>query len=177
MNMTGRSCAYRIVFADGGGGEQHDSHHERTGCGRLPFRHRRHSPFGPSLFHVSAVPESVNYRGREGMTHGQQCPCCAGTDVAHTMDQPCYFDMLHDDGDDTCGNCGGEGYVAHCFEEWACVDPDSGCDLCMERCDWCNPPRAASVDRSPEGGDANAAPSSDESAVPRQAADAQKERP
>jgi hypothetical protein len=45
----------------------------------------------------------------------------------------------YDDGD--CGNCGGEGYVSHCFEEYACVDPDGGCDLCMRRCDWCNPPK------------------------------------
>lgn len=47
----------------------------------------------------------------------------------------------HDDYDldDTCPNCGGEGYVSACFEEFACVDPDEGCDQCMRRCDWCNP--------------------------------------
>jgi hypothetical protein len=45
------------------------------------------------------------------------------------------------DSDDTCPNCGGDGYVSHCFEEYACIDPDEGCDLCMRRCDWCNPPR------------------------------------
>lgn len=47
---------------------------------------------------------------------------------------------MDDDGmDDVCPNCGGEGYVYDCFEEYACVDPESGCDLCMRRCDWCNP--------------------------------------
>lgn len=39
---------------------------------------------------------------------------------------------------DCCSNCGGEGYVADCFEEYACVDPESGCELCMRRCDFCN---------------------------------------
>jgi hypothetical protein len=47
----------------------------------------------------------------------------------------------HDDDldGDTCPNCGGDGYVYNCFEEYACVDPEGGCDLCMRRCDWCNP--------------------------------------
>ncbi len=48
-----------------------------------------------------------------------------------------------DDPSEGCPNCGGEGYVYSCFEEWACVDPEGGCDLCMRRCDWCSPPRAA----------------------------------
>lgn len=44
-----------------------------------------------------------------------------------------------DDADESCPNCNGEGYVACCFEEWACIDPEGGCDECMCRCDWCNP--------------------------------------
>jgi hypothetical protein len=49
-------------------------------------------------------------------------------------------DIDHDMGlDDVCPNCGGEGFVSSCFEEWACVDPEEGCDLCIRRCDWCNP--------------------------------------
>jgi hypothetical protein len=50
----------------------------------------------------------------------------------------------YDDNGD-CPNCGGEGFVADCFEEWACLDPEGGCDLCTHRCDWCNrptPPKA-----------------------------------
>lgn len=39
--------------------------------------------------------------------------------------------------DDDCWNCGGEGYVFNCFEEFACIDPEGGCDLCMRRCDIC----------------------------------------
>ena len=50
-----------------------------------------------------------------------------------------------------CPNCGGEGYVANCIEEYACIDPESGCDLCMCRCDWCNAPP---VKPSSEGRDA-----------------------
>jgi hypothetical protein len=48
-----------------------------------------------------------------------------------------------------CPNCGGEGYVACCFEEWACVDPESGCDLCMRRCDWCNATTAKTAGQKP----------------------------
>ena len=44
--------------------------------------------------------------------------------------------------DDCCPNCGGEGIVYSCFEEWACIDPESGCDLCERRCDWCRPARS-----------------------------------
>ena len=50
-----------------------------------------------------------------------------------------YDDNDYDDND--CANCGGEGWVSHCFEEWACMHPDEGCDLCMRRCDWCNQPK------------------------------------
>lgn len=48
-----------------------------------------------------------------------------------------------DDYDDSegCPNCGGEGWVSGCFEEFACIDPEEGCDDCMRRCDWCWPPR------------------------------------
>lgn len=49
--------------------------------------------------------------------------------------------------DDVCPNCGGEGVVYSCFEEWACVDPEGGCDLCESRCDWCRPrkPKGSAV--------------------------------
>ena len=36
-----------------------------------------------------------------------------------------------------CYNCGGEGVVCSCYEEWACIDPEEGCDLCARRCDVC----------------------------------------
>ncbi|MGX1096546.1 hypothetical protein [Amorphus sp. MBR-141] len=42
------------------------------------------------------------------------------------------------DGDDsTCWKCGGEGFYADCFEEFACIDPEGSCDLCTRRCDVC----------------------------------------
>ena len=44
----------------------------------------------------------------------------------------------HDD-DDCCPECCGEGVVYNCFEEYACADPESGCDLCMKRCPLCAP--------------------------------------
>lgn len=46
--------------------------------------------------------------------------------------------------DDYCPNCGGDGVVYSCQTEYACVDPESGCDECERRCDWCRPakPRA-----------------------------------
>ncbi len=53
-------------------------------------------------------------------------------------EQP-YHDPLDDE--DECWNCGGEGVVYSCFEEWACIDPEGGCDQCMQRCDVCRPAR------------------------------------
>ena len=47
------------------------------------------------------------------------------------------YDDPYDDG--SCPNCGGEGVIYSCFEEWACVDPEGGCDECERRCDWCRP--------------------------------------
>ena len=48
-----------------------------------------------------------------------------------------YDDPMDDDED--CPNCGGEGVVYMCEEEFACIDPEGGCDLCARRCDWCQP--------------------------------------
>lgn len=45
----------------------------------------------------------------------------------------------YDDLDDECANCGGEGVIYTCEEEYACVDPEGGCDLCARACDWCRP--------------------------------------
>lgn len=41
--------------------------------------------------------------------------------------------------DDGCYECGGDGFVSDCVEEWACVDPDYGCDYCTRPCPLCNP--------------------------------------
>lgn len=53
------------------------------------------------------------------------------------MSGPEDYDDDYDD--DDCWNCGGEGFVSNCFEEFACIDPEGGCDLCTKRCDVCNP--------------------------------------
>lgn len=68
-----------------------------------------------------------------------------------------------DDYDYGCYECGGEGFVSDCFEEWACLDPEYGCDLCTRRCSLCNPRRRDS-DGSPEGGDGEAGSVEDDSA-------------
>jgi hypothetical protein len=44
------------------------------------------------------------------------------------------------DGEEECWNCGGEGYTYMCQDEIGCIDPESGCDLCMRRCWVCNKP-------------------------------------
>ena len=44
-----------------------------------------------------------------------------------------------DDIEDQCWNCGGDGFVASCFTEYACMYPDDGCDECLRRCDVCQP--------------------------------------
>lgn len=37
-----------------------------------------------------------------------------------------------------CWQCGGEGRFPDCDEEWACLHPEEGCDLCMRTCDICH---------------------------------------
>lgn len=49
-----------------------------------------------------------------------------------------YPDETDDDSGD-CWNCGGEGYVSSCESEYACVDPESGCEFCTRPCEVCNP--------------------------------------
>lgn len=46
--------------------------------------------------------------------------------------------------DEQCPDCGGEGYIADCFDGF-CVDAESGCEDCMKRCGEC-----ARFDRSIE---------------------------
>jgi len=61
-------------------------------------------------------------------------------------------DEFEDDFDiEECWHCGGEGFVSSCFEEFACIDPDAGCDLCTRRCDVCRPMRSAPATPSKEG--------------------------
>lgn len=54
----------------------------------------------------------------------------------------------HDD-DGGCYECGGEGFVYYCFEEFACIDPEGGCDMCMRRCDLCRPRKPKSTTPHP----------------------------
>jgi hypothetical protein len=72
------------------------------------------------------------------MSTQANCQTC-GEKVEMTFDGQCidcrYPD--YDQGDDACYECGGEGFISDCFEEWACVDPEGGCDLCTRRCDAC----------------------------------------
>lgn len=53
------------------------------------------------------------------------------------------FDFGDPDDSDGCPNCGGEGVIYMCVSEYACIDPEGGCDLCERPCDWCRPRRAA----------------------------------
>lgn len=43
------------------------------------------------------------------------------------------------DEDDECPECHGEGVVYSCHSDYACIDPEGGCDLCEQRCDFCRP--------------------------------------
>lgn len=92
--------------------------------------------------------------------------------------EPDYDDYYDDDPND-CYECGGEGFVSNCVEEWACLDPEYGCDYCTRPCPLCHPPKrnpeldavlsealAATQGIEASGEDANAASSrSDESPV------------
>lgn len=71
-----------------------------------------------------------------GEDHGPHFP-----DAGQSMEEAAAnnFGLTADDLDDDedCPNCGGEGVVYCCFEEFACLDPEGGCDDCERRCDWC----------------------------------------
>lgn len=69
------------------------------------------------------------------MTDAQKAPAPSETERAVEAD------YLEDREDNDCWQCGGEGFVVNCFEEYACVDPEGGCDLCTTRCDVCSPSR------------------------------------
>jgi hypothetical protein len=43
---------------------------------------------------------------------------------------------LNPSGED-CPECGGDGFIYDCFEEFACVDPESGCSDCERKCRGC----------------------------------------
>lgn len=62
-----------------------------------------------------------------------ECDQCGFPDGDKVAD---YHGFDDDDGGE-CWNCAGEGFVANCFEEYACVDPEGGCDLCLRRCEIC----------------------------------------
>jgi hypothetical protein len=46
-----------------------------------------------------------------------------------------------------CWNCGGEGVIYSCFEEYACLDPEGGCDACERRCEVCAPAGRAALEQ------------------------------
>ena len=46
------------------------------------------------------------------------------------------LDDLFDDAIE-CWQCNGDGVMYSCFEEFACIDPEGGCDVCERRCDIC----------------------------------------
>lgn len=62
---------------------------------------------------------------------GTRCTRCGGVNCQIVDD--C------NDCNDCCPNCGGDGVIYSCFDEIACVDPESGCDECERHCDWCQP--------------------------------------
>jgi hypothetical protein len=43
------------------------------------------------------------------------------------------------DDDEECWSCDGEGVIYSCVSEYACIDPEGGCDLCERRCLVCRP--------------------------------------
>lgn len=64
--------------------------------------------------------------------------CGSETDMTfHGQCRACLIDDFDDGDTDLCWQCHGDGVVYDCFEEWACVDPEGGCDLCERRCDVC----------------------------------------
>lgn len=53
------------------------------------------------------------------------------------------FDPFDFEDDKECWQCGGTGWISNCFEEFACLVPDEGCEDCLRPCDICNAERPA----------------------------------
>lgn len=60
--------------------------------------------------------------------------------------EPEDYDYRYDDDEAECWNCSGEGFVSNCFEEFACLHPDVGCDDCTRPCDVCRPRKPTEQD-------------------------------
>jgi hypothetical protein len=54
-------------------------------------------------------------------------------DPTYLADLDAFYDLQDND---ECPNCGGEGVVSDCIDGM-CLDPESGCELCERKCDWC----------------------------------------
>lgn len=79
---------------------------------------------------VSPVPVSIP---------NAVCPTCGGPSRFEGRCMACIADDYEDDYEaNGCYECGGEGFVSDCVEEWACVDPEYGCDYCTRPCPLCN---------------------------------------
>lgn len=87
---------------------------------------------------ISTLPSDLRPRrdfeeGLSGRVY-EVCSACVKRENERLAEELDYYDdFIEDD----CWNCGGDGYVSSCFEEFACVDPDSGCDECTRTCDVC----------------------------------------
>lgn len=89
----------------------------------------------------------------------ETCPSCGGPSKFEGRCGACIAADYDDYEDDGCYECGGEGFVSDCVEEWACVDPEYGCDYCTRRCPLCNPTKAPTtpeIDRLDGDGGVNA---------------------
>ena len=84
------------------------------------------------------------------MTEQYTCPRCQHSTKFNGLCTDCMLAELEDHDDGDCWQCDGQGYTYDCFEEYACVDPEGGCDLCMRRCDVCKP-RAALTEGARDG--------------------------
>jgi hypothetical protein len=45
-----------------------------------------------------------------------------------------------------CPSCPDSGVIYLCVEEWACADPEGGCNYCRRPCSWCAKPRRAEAE-------------------------------
>lgn len=91
------------------------------------FMRNEHGLWCPSCGECVA-PGGIDEDGGEP----SECRCCGYPDAEAVADYHC------GDDDDDCWQCGGEGVTYDCFEEFACIDPEGGCDECERRCDVCN---------------------------------------
>lgn len=89
--------------------------------------------------HVTDLRDARDYEeGMNGRVYRVCGACIKRVNDEAEAELRAYGDYDDYDDDPDCWECGGDGYVSSCHTEYACVDPEGGCDECTRTCNICH---------------------------------------